>query len=263
MGARMNKAPVYFVIGQVRFNTILALDSFIAGIQDAMRKDGYPDFQKSVQATFNIAFGPSSEGTIPQVPVNQAARYTFSDIEKMTGFILEQSALSFQTTEYETFEVFSEKLMKGLAILHDHVALNYSERIGLRYLDAVCPAKEETLTDYLQTCVLGLADKLDGDLVFSFSETRTNTLAAALISRVIIQTGKIGFPPDLQPMFLNLAKRFSTFDGRHGVIDTDGAFEIRERFDLPSVEKRLQSIHNEIDTSFRATVTDKALEIWK
>lgn len=64
--------------------------------------------------------------------------------------------------------------MRGLAIVHECVTLAHSERIGLRYLDAVVPPGGETgLAEYLAPGVLGLSSRLPEDVTVShsFSET--------------------------------------------------------------------------------------------
>ena len=45
MGRKMNNAPVYFALAQVKFNQLAALDNYIPAVQDSLRKAGYPDFQ--------------------------------------------------------------------------------------------------------------------------------------------------------------------------------------------------------------------------
>jgi uncharacterized protein (TIGR04255 family) len=263
MGRKMSNAPVYFTIAQVRFNTLLALDSYAPTIQENMRKDGFPDFQKGIVATFNLNLGAPTESPPAQVPVGQMVRYVFSDMEKTTAFVLDQGSLSFQTTEYDVFETFSARFLQGLGILHTAVNLSYSDRIGFRYLDAVFPKEGESLSDYLDVSVLGLVGKLEGSLVHSFSETLTKTKMANVLARVIVQSGPIGFPPDLQPMSSQLAERFRALDGLHGIIDTDGSNDKREAFSLGKVKSKLIAIHDEMDAAFKAMVTPRALQIWK
>jgi uncharacterized protein (TIGR04255 family) len=263
MSQKMTSAPVYFTIAQVKFNPLFALDSYAPKIQESFRKTGYPDVQKSLLATFNLNVGAVGESN-PQVPVGQTARYVFSDIQKSAGFILEQAALSYQVTEYDVFEVFSENLLKGIELIDQIVGgLSFCDRVGVRYLDAIYPKNNEKLSDYLDTAVLGLVGKLQGELGYSFSETLTLTSVANIISRVIVQKGPVAFPPDLQPMFFNLPERFKKLDGLHATIDTDGSFSIREKFDLEVVKRHLFEIHDEIEKSFKATVTDHALNVWK
>jgi uncharacterized protein (TIGR04255 family) len=263
MGQKLKNAPVYFTIAQVRFNPVLALDSYAAAIQENMRKQGFPDAQEGVLATFNLMPVAGAEGAPPQVPVVQTKRYIFANMERTAGFLLDRGALSFQTTDYDVFESFSASFLMGLQIVHNVIGLAFSERIGIRYLDAVFPKSGDSLSNYLSASVLGLTGKLDGELVHSFSETVTRTSAANVVSRIIIQSGKVDFPPDLQPMALTLLPRFQKLDGLHATIDTDSSFEKRETFDLSNLANRLSAIHVEIGNSFKATVTNHALKNWE
>lgn len=263
MGQKMKNAPVYFTIAQVRFNPILSLETYLPSIQESFRKLGYEDFKPTIVATFNLAIVASGEGSSPQVPPTQrVSRYTFANMEGTRGFILEQNALSFQATDYDTFDTFSGALLEGLDLLHRAVGIGYSERVGVRYLDAVYPRAGEKLSEYIVPEVMGLTGKLERALVHAFSETMTQTDVGAMISRTVIQNGSIGFPPDLAPLNLTVAERFSRLDGLHATIDTDGYYDGREKFDMQSIRSRLHHLHDEIWKSFSATVTKHALSVW-
>ncbi len=264
MGKKMRHAPVYFTIVQVRFNPIMALDDYAPKIQDRMRRDGFPDLQKGMLATFNLNIAPGEAGPA-QVPVAQTARYTFSNMAKTAGFILDQGSLSFQTTDYDVFGTFSETFVAGLKIVHDVVGLGYVDRIGVRYLDAVYPQKDEELTKYLTKSVLGLYGKVSGSIGHSFSETLVRVENVNVIARTIIQDGQIGFPPDLHPtaMWLVVGDRFRALNGLHAILDTDGSYEARTAFDLADVATRLQIVHSAVTTSFKATVTQHAIDSWE
>jgi uncharacterized protein (TIGR04255 family) len=233
MGTKMGSAPVYFTIAQARFNPILTLDTYAPQIQERLRKEGFPDVKKG-----------------------------FDNMERNSGFILDQGALSFQTTEYDVFESFSLLFLKGLQAVNEAVGLSFTERIGVRYLDAVFPKSGESLRDYLAGSVLGLTEKLDETIVHAFSETLVKKDSVNVRSRVIIQEGDVGFPPDLQPMTLSIGERFKQLHGRHAIIDTDGWSELREGFNVERVREQLTLIHTGIDRTFRASVTENALKAW-
>ncbi len=265
MGRKMKSAPVYFTIAQIRFNPILSLETYAPQIQDRLRKEGFPDFQKALLATINLNMNvaPTSEGSPPQLPMAQTARFVFGNMERTSGFILDQGALSFQTTEYDVFETFLRTFLKGLQAVNEAVSLSYTDRIGLRYLDAVFPKSDETVRDYLSASILGLTEKIDDTIVHSFSETLMKRENVNVRSRVIIQDGEVGFPPDLQPMTLRVGERFRPLRGRHAIIDTDGWSEAREPFNVDRIREQLGAIHAGIEKTFRASVTENALKIWE
>lgn len=264
MRRKLSQAPVYFALVQARFNPITALDSYVPKIQDELRRQGYPDFQTGMQATFNLNLAAPIDGNAPQVPVMQAIRYMFSNIGKTSGVLLDQSALSFQTTDYDLFDSFAAEFLKALRIVHEIVSLSYTDQVGLRYLDAVYPRDREKLDQYLNAGVLGLHDRLKGTLEHAFSETRTRMDSITLIARAVIHDGPVGFPPDLAPTMgvMQFAERFRTKSGIHAILDTDGAHQRREPFDLDHVVEQLNALHQVVDDAFKATVTKHALETW-
>lgn len=262
MGKKMSNAPVYFTVAQVRFNPVLNLESYLPAIQDNLRIMGFPDFRREVFQQLVVSFGNSEAGKAPAPSFQPQARCIFGNIDGTTNFILENNALALQTSDYEVFEKFSEMLMRGLGIVHEELKLDFTERVGLRYLDAVLPSEQESLVDYLAPEVLGLSQKLDGNLSHSFGETVTMSGAGKLVSRVIIQDGHVGLPPEMAQLAPKLNPRFTQREGRHAVIDTDAFREHREVFDLEKLEVTLAELHTEILRSFKVTVTPHAIKSW-
>lgn len=246
MGTKLSKAPVYFTIAQIEHNLFLGLEAAVPTIQDGMRKAGYPDFGQT---------GPTG-----------AQVYQFTNFDGTDGFILQHSSLSFQTTRYETFPDFLGKLMLGLQMLERAAGgLCFTERIGLRYLDAVLPPEGEGLDKYLVPELLGLPARLsDPNFAYSFTESMVHLPdGGSLTSRTMIQNGNIGFPNGLHPEPLKLAARFAAANQKHAVIDTDACFQQREAMSVETVKARLTTLHDAIEQSFRATVTGYAIESWR
>jgi uncharacterized protein (TIGR04255 family) len=262
MGTKLDKAPVYFVIAQVQFNQFLALDNYAPAVQDSFRKNGYPDIESVSVPVFDIMIG-APQGVAHQAPQAQIKQYTFFNIERTECFVLLNDKLSFQTTRYEIFEEFSRKFLLGVKLVHEVMGLALLVRTGLRYLDAVVPADGEKLSKYIDTHLLGLNEKLSGDLLHSFSETVYRNKNVSVISRAMTMNGGLGVPPDLQMISLNLMERFKTVSSWHTVLDNDGSIVQRSFFDLGLIGTQLNQIHDEIERTFKATVTSAALESWK
>ena len=260
MGERMGKAPVYFTIAQVRFNPILTLDALIPAIQDRLRTVGFPDYQVGTVAVFNINMAATQPN---QLPVSQMVQHGFGDVGRTTNFVLNQSSLSLHTTDYETFESFSSTFLKGLGIVHDVINLGYTEQVGIRFLDAVLPQHDESLSSYLAASVQGLSQAVEGEILHAFSETKVRNAGSTLTARTVIQSGAVGFPPDLQPMNLILAERFSHYKGLHAILDTDGSYGHREAFVIPRLEALLATLHSLVVGAFKSSVTLEALKRWK
>ena len=189
-------------------------------------------------------------------------RFSFGNVEKTLSFFLDADKLTLQSTNYGTFETFSEKFLKGLSVLHDVVQLDFTERVGLRYLDRVMPRSNETLEQYLAPEVLGMSSRLGGRPLHSYSETLTEIDNIKLLSRVVIQNGGLAFPPDIVPGDMIVANRFREYEGRHAILDNDGFVEGREVFSAESVGVHLNAIHKVIGRAFRATTNQYAIKVW-
>ena len=263
MGKKLNNPPVYYTVAQVQFNPILNLEGYLSAIQAKMREARFPDFKQEVFQRVILPFGGGDPGQMAAPTIAPQSRYIFGDIEGRAKFLLETNALSFQTTDYHTFDAFSDTLLKGLGMLHEAIRLDFVERIGVRYLDAVKPTKEdETLKDFLVPGVLGLALRGQGELLHSVSETVVMTPAGQLVSRVLIRIGRVGLPMELVGSSPAINPRFLEGEGIHAILDTDASYAQREVFDLEKVRGRLSELHGEISKSFKATITPYAETAW-
>jgi uncharacterized protein (TIGR04255 family) len=266
---KMKNAPVYYVLAQARHNPVLQLDLYLPEIQDRMRKAGYPDHQASatfaVELNFSAGDGqPDAKRLVPKT----VARHLFLSADRTKGFIFEQGALSFQTMEYDTFDPFLKEFMVGFGIVHDVIKLDYTERIGIRYLDAVVPAGgTDDLPRYLTPGVLGLAGQLPKNVLIGLSMSETHIplddVDANLVSRTIVRRGPLGFPVDLEPLGLTVPERFQKVQGLHAILDTDASQAKRHSIDLDDLQSRLDMLHTKIRMAFDATVTKEALTEWQ
>lgn len=256
MGKKLTNAPVYYTLAQVQFNPILDLEGFIPAIQAKMRAARFPDFKQELGQRLVFPFGEAPS-------VTHQSRYYFGDIAGHTNFLLDNNALTFQSTSYDTFESFSGAMLTGLTILHDALNLDFIERIGLRYLDAIQPITGETLREYLVPEVLGHSMSSNCQLQHSASETIvTISTSIQLISRVLIRNGQIGLPQELSELAPSIAPRFLQSNGLHAIVDTDAFTAQREEFNVASVGVQLNALHTEIAKFFNATVTEHALATW-
>ena len=260
MGKKWKNAPVMYTVAQVRFNQILTMESFVPNIQERIRASGFPDYRKEVINSFSF---PLSQ-TDGNVPVMQfVSRHVFGNTQGTAGFILENNAMSFQTTEYDVFETFLESFLNAISIVNGQVGIDYIERIGIRYLDAVMPRAGEELPDYLVKEVLGMTFKIVGELSHSYTETVSSNSVGGLIARIIIRDSGISLPPEIAQSAYDLNSNFNQFKGLHAIIDTDGYYEVRTAFDIDAVAKKLNDLHEEIAKSFKAAASPQALKIWE
>jgi len=259
MGTPLKNPPVYFTLAQVAFNPVLKLPEFIPTIQEAMRQSGYPDFRADKKVAIELRVQDGRPTPFP-VPFE---RFLFGNVGQTHCFILGTAFLTLQSTKYGRFEDFSAIFMKGLELLHSTVTLDFTERIGLRYLDHVAPRAGEDLSQYLEGEVLGLSARLNGTPVHAYSETLTKVDNMMLLSRVAIQEGGLALPPDLSLEGMAIAQRFLDRPaGKQATLDNDGYVEAREVFDVGAIANRLGALHDVIGGAFRAESKPHAFNVW-
>jgi uncharacterized protein (TIGR04255 family) len=255
----MSLAPVFYTLAQVQFNPISQMPDYVVRLQERLRRSGFPDFRAEPQ--FGITIRRLEESQ-PEVQAQQQMRWSFSNAECTEGYLLFTNALVFHTTAYDVFDDFLRKTIRGLELVDEIVELAYTERIGLRYLDAVKPASDDSLQDYLNPSLMGLSTSLEGRLGHSFTETATSDGDATLVARAVITEGGLALPPDLFPIPLKLQPRFEDINARHTVLDTDYFVAKRSNFDIEQVKTQLSVAHDIITCAFTASVTDHARQKW-
>ena len=265
MSDRMVSAPVYYALAQAHFSPVTAMTKYVEEIQDRLRRAGYPLFEAQ-PITQLVVPGPGQ--TQPAEPqIAQTASWLITRSDRTAGFILGPTAITYHTTHYATHKEFIPELMRGLAIVHEVVALDHVTRLGLRYLDAILPRAGETVEHYLVNGLHGIA--FAATPRFALTEavfgTETGPLVpkGTLVIRVYKMTARLGFPPDMRPRGLTLNPRFDIPDVRaHAVIDTDHHVEGRMPVDKDQLAKQLVSLHVALKAVFGATTTDHARTAW-
>ncbi len=255
----MSLAPVFYTLAQVQFNPITKMSDYVAPLQEHLRRNGFPDFRTDSQIEFAIRRLDESH---PDVQQQQHIRWSFTNSDRTEGYQLSGSTLVFHTTIYDTFQDFLEKAMLGLKLVHENVELAYTERIGLRYLDAIVPMDGDALQQYLNSSLLGLSNSIDGQLGHSFTETVKFIGDGTLVSRAVITDNVLSLSPDLFPLQLELAPRFQKIKSLHAVLDTDYFIAQRNTLDLAEIKNRMLVAHDVVTNAFDSSVTEYSKKKW-
>jgi uncharacterized protein (TIGR04255 family) len=255
----MSKAPIFYTIGHIQFNTVLGMSRFVPDIQEALRSD-FPDFQAQKLANLQIRFS-GDEG--PAQTASSQEQWQFTDLKKRSGYLLRQNSLVFHTTAYEDSDHFLQKVVHGISVVNKHATLSYVDSVAIRTLDAVIPDPGLNVRDYLNPAIRGLSDGLEGQLRHSLSESLWEIPPnGILISRVAIVKGQLALPMDLFPLALDLKSELKDFSGEHALLDNDRQEKERSVFNLDEIQKRLLTVKKGATEAFQKAVTAVALERW-
>lgn len=258
MGQKMKKPPIFYTIGQIQFNTVLGMSKFVPDIQEALR-GAFPDFQ--TQKIANIQIRLVGDNNPAQATTQE--QWQFTDLRKMSGYLLRPNSLVFHTTAYEDSEDFLQKVVHGISVVNDHADLSYVDSVALRTLDAVIPDPDLDVRNYLNPAVRGLSEGLEGQLKHSVSESLWEVPPnGILISRVAIVKGTLALPMDLFPLALELKPQLKEVNVEHALLDNDRQEKERFVFDLDEIRKKLLTVKKGATEAFQKQVTEVALNRW-
>ncbi|WP_158756150.1 TIGR04255 family protein [Dyella sp. S184] len=268
MGRQLTHAPVFYVVAQIRHSPILKLDSFVADLQDRLRKQGYPGYKLLKHLAFELTTTPSGppEAKFEPVEVNN---HIFSSRDGADSFTAMKDSFAFSTVEYGTFETFIDRLKPGLLAYAELCGPDSFLQIGLRFLDAVVAGEDGLLPPLIHRQFLGLNDTIPDDWLadYTFSEASLAHNDQKLKARVVTRSSNVIWPPDLAPFAPQLPKKFAEISGVHALLDTDATFTTpqgtAQPFDVDIILDRLLSLKKDVSVAFKATVTPEALKAWE
>lgn len=260
MGEKLQNAPIFFTIGQIRFNPNLDMHRHIEALQTEFRKYSFSGFIE--ENLTSIQLDPS--GTSPNVVPTSQKRWRFTNSKKTGEIILFPNSISYQTTSYETSQEFKTRLMTAIRIVHKELNLDYVEQIGFRTLDAIIPSQDHPLEIWLKPALLGFYSGTDDSLKHSILEgVSTVGSSGFLVQRVVILRGALAVPIDLTPIALVIDERFKSANGWHAILDTDFAAREQFDFDIDAIGERLTSVKKEASKAFRNAVSSLAMDLWR
>lgn len=261
MGTKLTKAPVCFTLAQMRFNPVLAMESFLPALQNDFREEGFPDYTSTEVRAIEV----SNEDGGLEVREKPVKRFVFRNKAQTAAILLDPTALTYELSDYPVFEEFSKVFVRALDIVHQHRPIAYCDRIGMRMLDAVQPVDGETLDQYIVPQALGFIGAVDDS--FEHEQTLTeshfkNGSHSLLIRAVRIPSG-LAAPPDLTPLRLKLTKRFLLHHGETMMLDFDSSKSERVDFSASTTKAELSNLKLALSRSFKALVTEHALKVWE
>jgi uncharacterized protein (TIGR04255 family) len=259
-GRKLSRAPLIYVLAQVRIGAILQLAERIPPIQEALRKN-YPYYRAKEMHNLHLGMpGSASEA----LGLARVEHWEFADRDRTSGFTLQSNAITFHTTRYDTFEPFLDALRNGLEAIHKELNVGLTTRIGLRYVDLIVPEQEGAPTMYVSP---GLAGFPVQGVAKTNSETVVITSVQTEIGQMVLRymqsrSGAI-LPSDLDTLSLQLQK--SVDPGMStATLDIDHFREFdKTDFSVDHAVTWTDQLHATTSKAFWDTLTPYALEKWQ
>jgi uncharacterized protein (TIGR04255 family) len=249
----LQRAPLIYVVAQVRFSAIVAIEKFVPEIQEQLRHKGFPRYLEGQVHEIAIQTdGPPKFSAVK--------RFEFQNKEATLGIVLQPSSVAIHTNNYTNYEAFEEYTKTALMTVHRVLNIGLSERIGLRYVNLIRLEPGEEWTDYLHKGLLGLAPGSVGVKKWtSASQFLGDTDVGQLAIRCSQSEQPI--PPDLQTSSLNYSKPLPKGEVVT-ILDLDHFLERPADFKVAAAMAVLEQLHESLDKVFTTAVTMTALTKW-
>jgi len=252
---QLRRAPVVYVLCQIRFSAVLKMANYLPVIQEGLR-ERFPRFRHEVLNAIELS--------APGGPLTQRTedRWVLNDVADTSGYLIQQAAMVYHTTAYTEFDEFLRHTLIGIQEIANAAKISLIERVGLRYIDFIVPDRGEELGAYLDPGLTGLSLRPLGfqqETMQQFTSARTD--AGRLILKVSSGTHPQVVPGDLQP--LSLKARMPEADRQTTLLDSDHFTEEEFKFEPQRLESVVRQLHVPISKVFRAAITKHAWEKWK
>lgn len=255
---RLDKAPVVYVLCQIRFSPVEMMGDYVPNIQEMLRAQ-FPDFQREQIGGLTIA--PNAQPMF----VQNETRWRFETRDHRTGYILNTHQLVTHTTNYVDFDDFLEKILFGFRSIHETAKIAFIQRVGLRYVDLITASADESLEAYVHPQLMGFRPAVPGfapDVSQQFLRTRS-AAGGNLLVKVSRARHATELPADLLPTPLSIVRRP---DPERDSIFLDWDHYIEQQNLDPDprlLADTLRGLKAPISVIFKEAITDYAIRQWR
>jgi uncharacterized protein (TIGR04255 family) len=165
-------------------------DDYIAKIQDQLRHAGYP-----INASTEL-----QEVTLGQSAVSTSRRmhWEFLSKDSTISVIVSEGFVVVQTSAYNYFEDFLEKVTAVVAVVSGVVGGLLVQRVGLRYVDLIRPKDGESWEMYVREGLRGFVSRhFSEGTALHLHQIVTRTTSGAMVVRLLQNREMAILPPDL------------------------------------------------------------------
>jgi uncharacterized protein (TIGR04255 family) len=250
----LQHAPLIYVVAQVRFSAVVAIEKYLPEIQEQLRHKGLPRFMRG--QVHEISIQPDGPPKF-----TAAERFEFQNKDASLGIVLQANSVAIHTNQYSNYEAFDEQVKTALMSVHRIVNISLSERIGLRYVNLIRLGEGEKWTDYLHQGLLGLDPRSAGVEKWT---SRSESLGATGVGQLAVRCSQSEqpLPPDLLTSTLAYSAPLAGRGEIVTTLDFDHFVEQTSDFKVSDAISTLDHLHESLDRVFMASVTSNALAKW-
>lgn len=246
--------PLVFVLAQVVMSPILQMENYIPGIQERLRRNGFPGFVQSESREVKLG---------PEVEVVARTRWVFSHASGETAIVLSPEFAVIEQVAYTSFDDLVSILELLLEVVTEELEPAFSERLGLRRVNLLEPGGGLTLHEFVKPGLRGLSPRALGvESLESRLEERGQTAVGHLVVRLLQPAPATVVPADLTATTLDIRQpRISISEC--AILDIDHYSTTTRDYNPGRLIDSFWDLHEYSDLAFREAVTEGALEHWR
>ena len=247
MEVLLTRSPLTRVLAQVRFSSVLKIDSKegVAPLQEELRAN-YPLLEQLVAHQFQIDITPGGSGFKPVA----ANVWRFSDAERGLVLSLTSDALTLEARDYPGRATFLERWADVLTRVERVFAPGLALRTGARYLNRLTDESLERLPDWVRPNLIGVAQpELREHVTQAISEANLKVEEGDLLLR----WGVIPANATIDQALLEPSPTGSW------ILDIDVSSNQQKRFDAVELAADYGRLMERAYAVFRWVVTDEGL----
>jgi uncharacterized protein (TIGR04255 family) len=251
---KFQRAPVVFVLAQVRFPAILKMAAYVPEIQNFLREQGFARYAEEQMQ--QLIFGP-------QIKAEMGNRWVFAKRDRREAVVLATNFVVYETSQYDVFGTLAARFRDVLRVIKEQTRVEFADQLGLRYVDLIRQADRTTPRDFLREPLRGLtSDELGASTSQCQFVIQAKTQHGDLFIRSYEGCGSDFMPPDLISTHLDYGVTMSE-DDCFRILDFDHISRGEIDFDPDAVLDRIHALHESTSHAFHAAVTPQAIEYWK
>jgi uncharacterized protein (TIGR04255 family) len=268
MGQELKNAPVCLVLAQLKFNRVVAIsDAELMQIATDFAKLGFADFKKDHRKHVKISFSVDDGGKVEETKSTE--RYFFGNAERDSNLVLDLDSLTMETTNYQTSEAFFEAFTAAVEGVHKARPLAFCARTGLRFVDAIQPEEGRSISDYVQSHLLGFSglSSAESPMDYAFTQSQFGIGPKSLVVKSMQSLQGLVFPDDIAQAQQRLSLPIRFAQRRNGptfMLDSDSSIEQRGHYQMDQLLATLRELKVDLTRAFRFATTNWArTEGWK